>query len=113
MPGIGGTGSNAVNGTVDSSNLITSAGALALSLASAFGTIELSKYAQSQGSFVIATGNKDNPVSVIPGSQIALQQQQSILAQQKQTSVIIVGIGAVLAVLVVFAAFKTANQRRG
>lgn len=111
MP-VGGTNANAINGTIESSNLLSSAGALALSLASAWGTVELSKYAQDRGSIVIATGNKDNPVSVIPGSQIALQ-QQTALAQQRQTSVIIVGIGAVLAVLVVLAVFKTSNQRRG
>jgi hypothetical protein len=113
MPGIGGVGANLINGTVESKNLLSSAGALALSFASAFGQIELSRYAQGQGSFVIATGNKDNPVSVIPGTQVQLQNQQTILAQQKQTSVIVVGIGALLATLVVFASFRTARRTGG
>lgn len=107
MPGVGGVGAGySVNETVGSSNIISSAGALALSLASAFGTVELNKYAQSQGSFLVATGDPSNPVSAIPGSQIALQQQQLQLTQQRQTSVIVLGVGALLLALVILAAVK-------
>lgn len=103
MPGIGGVGDNTVNETVSSSNLLNTAGALALSLAGAFGTVELNKYAQSQGSFVIATGDPSNPVRAIPGSQVTLATQQN---SQRMTSLVIVGIGSLLVLLVVLAAVK-------
>jgi hypothetical protein len=104
MPGIGGVGDNAVNETISSSNLLTSAGALALSLAGAFGTVELNKYAQSEGSFLISTGDPAHPISAIPGTQVALQTQQN---SQRMTSAIIVGIGGLLVLLVVLAAVHT------
>lgn len=106
MPGVGGTNEALVNGTVQSSNLLTSAGALALSLAGAFGTVELNKYAQSQGSFLLATGDPSHPVQAIPGSQVALQQQQQQLQQQSLTTWIVIGFGGLLVGLVVLAAIK-------
>ena len=103
MPGIGGTGDNAVNETISSNTLLTSAGSLALSLASAFGAVELGKYAANQGSFVVATGNPSNPVQVIPGSQVNLAQQQQQLQQQNVIGYVVVGAAVLLLGLVVLA----------
>jgi hypothetical protein len=101
-----GVGPDLVNGTISSSNLLNTAGALALSLASAFGTVELNKYATSQGSFLINTGDPSHPVAAIPGSQVALQQQQQQLQQQSLTTWIVIGFGGLLLGLVVLSAIK-------
>lgn len=101
MPGVGGTNDNLVNGATQSSNLLSSAGALALSFAQAFGTIELNKVATQQGSFLLATGDPSHPVTAIPGTQVALQQQSQ---QQSLTTWIVIGFGVVLLGLVVLAA---------
>lgn len=101
MPGIGGVGDNLVNGTITSSNLISTAGSLAISFASALGAIEIAKLAQKQGSIAIATGKTDNPVTIVPGAQIQLQQQQNVLEAQKQNSYMVLGVGVVLSLLLV------------
>lgn len=113
MPGIGGTGDNLINGTVQSGNLISAAGSLAINLASAIGAIEIAKLAQGSGSIAVATGKPDNPVTIVPGAQVQQQQQQVLLDQQKQKSIIVVAVGAVLAVLVVAALIRVPHRAGG
>lgn len=101
-----GVGANAVNETISSNSLLNTAGALALSFGQALGTIEINKFAQQNGSFVVATGDPSHPVAAIPGSQIQLAAQQQQLQQQSLTSWVVIGLGGLLVLLVVLAVLK-------
>lgn len=113
MPGIGGVGDNATNETVSSNNLISAAGSLAISLASAIGAIEVAKLAQNQGSIAIATGKTDNPVTIVPGAQVQYQQQQVLLQQQQQKSYVVIAVAGVLTLLVVLAVVRAGRGSGG